>query len=93
MSSTNRENVEKSLIEIIEDLVQDWGLDLADGISGRTSLVEDLDFASVDIIQLCVAIEQFYGKKIGYQFLLMEDGCYISDLTVSQIADYVAQRV
>jgi acyl carrier protein len=93
MSSTNRENVEKSLIEIIEDLVQDWGLDLADGISGRTSLVEDLDFASVDIIQLCVAIEQFYGKKIGFQFLLMEDGSYISDLTVSQIADYVAQRV
>ncbi|WP_457573343.1 acyl carrier protein [Desulfolithobacter sp.] len=93
MSSTNRENVEKSLIEIIEDLVQDWGLDLADGISGRTSLVEDLDFASVDIIQLCVAIEQFYGKKIGFQSLLMEDGSYVSDLTVNQIADYVAQRV
>jgi len=89
--SVNASN-EAVLVSIIEDLVQDWGLDLDEGITKQTTLVNDLDFASVDIIQLCVAIEQHYSRKIGFQDLLMKDGSYVSDLSISQIDNYLQTK-
>ena len=86
-------NIEKTLVDIVEDLIQDWGLELETGVSGQTSLVKDLDFASVDIIQLCVAIEQHYERKFGFQELLMKDGSYVSDLTITQVSDFVGNRL
>lgn len=93
MSFGLKEKIEKNLINIIDDLIQDWGIDVEDGITGSTSLVKDLDFASVDIIQLCVAIEQSYGKKIGFQSLLMKEGSYVEDLTVGEIAVFLTDKV
>lgn len=84
---------EKTLIEIVEDLIQDWGLDLDEGISKHMMLVKDLEFASVDIIQLCVAIEEHYGHKIGFQGLLMKDGSYVSDLSIAQTANYIVDKI
>ncbi len=83
------ENIEKNLITITKDLVQDWGVEPDGGITGRTKLAADLEFASVDIIQLCVAIEQHYGKKMGFQNLLMKDGSYVSDLSLAQMAQFI----
>jgi len=93
MVAFTTEAIEKTLVEIVEDLIQDWGLDLDKGIAGHTKLVADLEFASVDIIQLCVAIEQHYGHKMGFQDLLMKDGSYVSDLSIGQIADFLVDRI
>lgn len=87
------EAIETSLVKIVDDLVQDWGLDLEDDISGDTLLVNDLDFASVDIIQLCVAIEEYYSRKFGFQDLLMEDGRYVSDLSIAQMTDFIGKKL
>jgi acyl carrier protein len=87
-----QQSVESSVIAIVEDLTQDWGLE-SDDIDGSTLLVEQLDFASVDIIQLCVAIEQHYDCKLGFKELLLVDGSYVGDLSIAQIADFVARRV
>jgi acyl carrier protein len=88
-----REAIEKTLVEIIEDLIQDWGIDLDDGVTGSMLLVNDLDFASVDIIQLCVAIEQHYDRKMGFQDLLMKDGSYVSDLSIAQMVDFLIDKI
>jgi acyl carrier protein len=82
-------SIESTLSEIVIDLVQDWGLDLNGNIGGRTRLVADLEFASVDIIQFCVAIEEHYDFKFGFQDLLMNNGSYINDLTISQTAEFM----
>jgi acyl carrier protein len=87
------EAVESTVIAIIEDLVQDWGLDLSESISGQTTLVEGLEFASVDIIQLCVALEQHYERKLGFQDLLMVDGSYVSDLSIAEVARFVDAKL
>lgn len=84
---------EEILIVIIEDLIQDWGLELDEEITGKTTLVNDLEFTSVDIIQLCVAIEQHYNRKIGFQNLLMNNGSYVSDLSISQIDKYLQPNI
>lgn len=81
------------VIEIVEDLIQDWGLDLEESISGDTQLVDNLEFASVDIIQLCVALEEHFDKKLDFQDLLMDDGSYVSDLSLSQFAEHLTKKV
>ena len=83
----------ETVIAVVEDLTQDWGLDLADPIGGATLLAGDLQFASVDIIQLCVALEQTYERKFGFQDLLMKDGSYVGDLTLAQFAQFVQSRL
>jgi acyl carrier protein len=86
-------DAEQMVVTIIEDLIQDWGLDLEEGIGGQTMLVSDLEFASVDIIQLCVALEQHFERKLGFQDLLMDGGSYVGDLSVSSIAQFVNTRL
>jgi acyl carrier protein len=93
MSTLTQATVEMTIVEIIEDLIQDWGLDLEDEIGGATMLVKDLEFASVDIIQLCVALEQHYKRKLGFQEMLMDNGSYVGDLAISRIAGFVEARL
>ncbi len=93
MSSLLRDSTEATVIAVIEDLIQDWGLELDGGVTSATQLVAHLEFASVDIIQLCVALEQAYERKLGFQNLLMKDGSYVSDLSVAQIAGFIETRL
>jgi len=93
MTSLLRETIDDTVIAVIEDLVQDWGLELEGGINADTCLVANLEFASVDIIQLCVALEDAYARKLGFQNLLMRDGSYVGDLSVKQIARFVESRL
>lgn len=93
MSSLLRDSSEATVIAVIEDLIQDWGLELDGGVNPQTQLVANLEFASVDIIQLCVALEQAYERKLGFQNLLMKDGSYVGDLSVAQIAGFIETRL
>jgi acyl carrier protein len=92
-TALKRVTPEETVIAVVDDLVQDWGLDLDGGIGAATRVVADLQFASVDIIQLCVALEQTYERKFGFQDLLMKDGSYVGDLTLAQFAQFVQSRL
>ena len=83
----------QTVCAIVEDLIQDWGLELDAPVGAATLLVAELDFTSVDVIQLCVALEQSYERKLGFQELLMRDGSYVSDLTLAQVAAHVEARL
>ena len=73
--------------------MQDWDLDLDDEITGKTTLIEDLNFESIDIVQLCVAIEEKLGKKgLPFESLFIEDGSYVSDVSIAQISDFLAKE-
>ena len=93
MDRLRQDTTEKTTIAVVADLVQDWGLELDDPISGATMLVADLEFASVDIIQLCVALEQSYERKLGFHDLLMRDGSYVGDLSIAQVAAHVESKL
>jgi len=87
------DNVQRTVVGIVEDLIQDWGLELQEPISERTRLSKELDFVSVDFIQLLEAIEQHYGRKFGFQDLVMKNGSYTSDLSIGQIAEFVGKAL
>lgn len=93
MGSLLRETAGSTVIAVVEDLIQDWGLELEGGVTDATQLVAHLEFASVDIIQLCVALEEAYGRKLGFQAMLMKDGSYVGDLSIAQIAHFIESRL
>lgn len=87
------EAVEERVIGVIADLTKDWDVEIEGGMTSDTSMVGDVDFASIDFIQMAVAIESEFKTKLGFQDLLMQGGKYVDDVTVRQIAEFVAERL
>ena len=85
-------NIAERLRKTLAEFVEDWGLDVE--ITETTSLVEDLEFDSIDVIQFVVAMENaFESRSIGFQNLLMQDGRYVDDLSVGEIEAFIATRL
>ncbi len=84
----------KKLITLLKDFTQDWDHEFEGEMDRSTKLLGDLSFESIDIIQLIVAIqEDIVGAKLPFEKLLMKDGRYVDDLSVGQIADFLAANI
>lgn len=82
------------LVALLDDFTQDWDSEHEAAITRDTRLLADLSFESIDIIQLVVAIEEEFDKrKLPFDQLLMKDGRYVDDLSVGQIADFLAAKL
>lgn len=80
------------LIALLEDFTQDWDHSFEGEMGRSTRLFADLGFESIDIIQLAVAIqEEVVKKRVSFDKLLMKDGRYVDDLSIGQIADFLAE--
>lgn len=78
------------LIALLTDFTQDWDDEPDAAMNGDTRLLGDLSFESIDIIQLTVAIEETFGlRKTPFDRLLMQDGRYVDDLSIRQIAEFL----
>lgn len=81
-------DIENRLIATLQEFVSDWGV--TSEIDSSTTLVADLEFDSIDIIQLFVAIETTFEKRnLGFQDLLIRDGRYVDDLSVGTISEFL----
>lgn len=81
-------DIENRLITTLQEFVSDWGVTTE--IDSTTTLVADLEFDSIDIIQLFVAIETTFEKRnLGFQDLLIKDGRYVDDLSVREISEFL----
>lgn len=84
--------VQGVVVEVVAGLVADWDLDGEIGVATR--LVADLEFESIDIIQMVVAFEERLQKRnLGFETLLMVDGRYVDDLSLGQIATFLHARL
>ena len=83
-----------NLVEILEEITQDWDTELSGKIGADTSLMNDLTFESIDVVMLIVAIEERF-KKTGLPFdeLLMIDGRYVDDLRVSGLVSFLDKHL
>lgn len=82
------ETVTQTLIIVLKEFTQDWDLDLGE-LSPETRLSADLCFTSVDMINLMATVDVRFDKRLPYERLIMRDGRYRSDLTISEFADFV----
>ncbi len=82
------------LITLLEDFTQDWDTEPDAAMNGDTRLLADLGFESIDIIQLTVALEETFGlRKVPFDQLLMQDGRYVDDLSLRQIASFLQRFI
>ncbi|MFO1506726.1 MAG: hypothetical protein U1F23_06560 [Lysobacterales bacterium] len=93
MNNLRKDSPLGTVAAVAADLTQDWGLDPGTQFAPETLVAGDLGFTSIDIIQFCVALDQSYGTRFGFQDLLMKDGSYIGDVSLGQFADFIASRL
>ncbi|MGQ0700760.1 MAG: acyl carrier protein [Panacagrimonas sp.] len=90
MTATSQQ-YEAQLITLLKDFTQDWDSGSDDEMTRSSRLLADLGFESIDIIQLVVAIqEDIVKRKLSFDQLLMRNGRYVDDLSIGEIADYLA---
>lgn len=88
------DNVLEGVSQVITEMVADWDLDQPGGVTATTSLMADLEFESIDIVQLAVSLEQHFEQSgLPFEQLFMRDGDYVEDLTVSEIADFLREQM
>ena len=94
VGSVSRDVVVKQLVEVLEDMTSDWDIEFSGKIAEQTMLVGDLAFESIDVVHLIVTLGQIYEEKdLGFERILIEDGRYVSDLSVAQIADFLVKTL
>jgi acyl carrier protein len=88
------QGISVKLIKLLDEFTQDWDHEMGGKMSRETKLAGDLNFESIDIIQLVVAIEEdITHKKMPFDQLLMHEGRYVDDLSIGQISDFLAARM
>lgn len=88
---TTAKDYQTQLVTLLQDFTQDWDMDFEGEMAADTRLLADLGFESIDIIQLVVAIqEDIVKRKLSFDTLLMKEGRYVDDLSIGQIADFLA---
>jgi acyl carrier protein len=84
----------QTLVALLADTVRGWDLPPDLAIDASTSLVHDLGCSSVDIIGIAVAIEeQFATRNLDFAQLLFRDNRYVEDVTVGELARFVAGKL
>jgi acyl carrier protein len=94
MKSDSYGEVLTDLVNILEEMTEDWDMEFEGGIGADTKLIEELSFESIEVVQLMVLIEErFRLANFNSEEILMEDDRYVEELPVGRIARYVADRV
>src|SRR5678816_3635534 len=92
--SPHADAIERGVVQVINELVADWELDQPTGVRGSTRLMEDLEFESIDSVQLAVSLEQHFEQSgLPFEKLFMRDGDYVDDLTVGEIAVFLRSHL
>jgi acyl carrier protein len=86
--------IQDAVVRIIEDMIQDWDVEVEDSVGPQTTLVAHLGFSSIDIIHFTVAVEDHFSRpKLGFNELLMVNGKYVEDLSIAQVAAFLDRKL
>jgi acyl carrier protein len=88
--------IQQKIITILKELTTDWDwedLEMeSSDIGPQTTLSHDLGFSSVDALDLLSSIDLHFGRKFPYEYLILQNGAYVYDLSVAQIAYFVQEH-
>ncbi len=89
------DHVMATVIGILEEMTSDWEIGFSEGIGPDTRLIRDLDFESIDVVQLLEEVQaHFLRDDLPFQRLIMtSDGEYVRDLAVSQLVEFLVQQL
>jgi acyl carrier protein len=90
----SKDEILAELVDLLRDMTSDWDLDFDDAIGPDTKLIADLEFESIDIVQLVVAIEKHFKRKgLPFEELLMADGRYVEEVVVSDTVTFLYRHL
>lgn len=97
MASTDqlpKDSILKSVIHILKEMTSDWDLEFSGDMAPNTHIISDLEFESIDVVQIVVQIEQTFGRKdLPFEKLLMIEGRYRDDMTVEEVVDFLHEHL
>lgn len=90
MTDTASAELQSTVVTVLKETIEDWDLEIEDEIGPKTTLIDDLQFESIDVVQFCVAIEQKLGTKgLPFEKLFIQEGSYVDDVTVSDVLAFL----
>ncbi|MCP5195234.1 MAG: acyl carrier protein [Gammaproteobacteria bacterium] len=90
----DRKQILDKVIEILKEMTYDWDMDYEGELNPEVRLIEDLGFASIDIVQFVVAIEAgFQRRDLPFEKLLLKDGRYIDELHIKNVVDFLEENI
>jgi acyl carrier protein len=90
----SREDIQVGVVNVLQNMVEEWDLDLAEPIGPDTRIIEDLGFESIDLVQLVVGIEEKFGVRgLPYEEVLMKDGAYVTEIHLSDLVDFLQRHI
>lgn len=93
-SEVGSDQITSELVAILENLTGDWETGFSGAIGSKTMLIADLGFESIDVVHLIVALEEHFRRNdLPFESLLMEEGRYVRDLQVGNVANFLRQHV
>jgi len=85
--------VEEVVIGLVNDFVEDWGLDDLD-VNKSTMLKADIGFDSSDTMQLFAAVSEHYNYvEFKFQELVVQDDKFVDDLSLGQVIVFVLKQL
>ena len=92
--SVSQSEIESRVVNVLQQTVADWDLDLPNGISSSTRLIQDLNFESIDVVQFAVGLEQEFGQRgLPFEKLFMKDGQYVEDVNVGEVTRFIRSEL
>ena len=94
LARTVDQSIEQGILHVINELVADRDSPESPGVTLNTRLIGDLEFESIEIVQLAVALGQHFDyEDVPFEQLFMRDGDYVEDLTVAQIVAFLRSHL
>ena len=89
-----KDQILQDLVSLLTDMTSDWDMEYDEGIGTKTKLISDLEFESIDVVQLILAVEEHYGrKKMPFERLIMRDGRYVDEIVVGDAVDFLHEEL
>lgn len=83
-----RDQLRSDVLAILREKVSKVDSDFSGILTEETRIVGDLDFESVMIVELCMAIGKHLRKKVPFQNLVFQDGQF-QDFSVGQLLAFL----
>lgn len=79
------------VLSTVQNLCQDW--DYAEEVGPESLLFTELGMESLDAVVLCTAIQDHYRTTMPFAELLADIGQKQRDLSIAELAEFVAQHL
>ena len=93
-NSHDKQTIVNDLVRILEEMSSGWESAFESSIGPQTYLGADLDFKSITLVQLIVAIQKHYDRQdLPFQELFMQNGQVVRDLNVADLGEFLHRQL